>query len=181
MIERRRFLKTGAAASAAVFLSGHTPYQQWVVYRRKHLLIGCHKDDPRTYDLARFTVEILGAQLPAAKARVARAPHAGRLASLLGTGQMDVAIIDAASAVAMTEGSGIFAPYGKTALHLLAPINNRVLVAQTDLPASHAWLLTKALIDKELQTGPNSLNESGLQWHPGSAKFLHGHPEPTEG
>jgi len=181
VIDRRHFFRGGAAVAAAVLLSGHTPYQQWVVYRRKHLLIGCHKDDPRTYDLAKLTVEMLNAHLPAAKARVARAPHAGRLASLLGTGQMEVAIMDKASASAMTKGAGIFAPYGQTALHLLAPINDRILVAQADLPSRHAWLLTEALIGTERSTAADITAGLGITWHPGSAEFLQGHPEPSDG
>ena len=45
---RRQVLRLGGALAAAVLLSGHTPYGQWVVYRKKHLLIGCHKADEPT-------------------------------------------------------------------------------------------------------------------------------------
>jgi hypothetical protein len=176
VICRKQFLRAGFAAAAGLLLSGHTPYQQWVVYRRKHLLIGCHKDDPRTYDLAKQTVAALTEHLPAAKARVARAPHAGRLASLLGTGQMDVAILDAANAAAMSKGTGAFAPYGQTALRLLAPVNDRILVAQADFPLRHAWLLTSALAGSDLETAHDFAAD--VAWHPGSADFLQGRPEP---
>lgn len=178
MIERRQFLRTGFATAAGLLLSGHTPYQQWVVYRRKHLLIGCHKDDPRTYDLAKQTVAVLAELLPAAKARVARAPHAGRLASLLGTGQMDVAILDAADATAMSEGAGAFAPYGQLALRLLASIDDRILIAQAVFPPRHAWLLTGALAGRDTENSTDIAVSSSVAWHPGSVDFLQGRPEP---
>ena len=44
-MNRRHALRLSVAAVATLLLSGHTPYGQWVVYRKKHLLIGCHKAD----------------------------------------------------------------------------------------------------------------------------------------
>ena len=72
-MNRRRLIRTGGAAAAAFWLSGHTPYGQWVVYRKKHLLIGCHRADPQTYELAKQLVAILEDRLPKARARIARA------------------------------------------------------------------------------------------------------------
>ncbi len=75
-MNRRRALWLSVGAAMVLLLGGHTPYGQWVVYRKKHLLIGCHKADPETYDLAKRVVALLDAHLPAAKSRVARAPNA---------------------------------------------------------------------------------------------------------
>lgn len=180
MIRRRQLLRVGLAAAAGLLLGGHTPYRQWVVYRRKHLLIGCHKSDPRTYDLAKQTVALLGEHLPAAQARIARAPDAGRLASLLGTGQLDVAILGAADAVAMSKGLGPFAPYGQTGLRVLLPLDDRVLIAQVDFPSRYAWLLTGALAGTDLAPAPDVTVDHGVPWHPGSVDFLQGRPEPGD-
>ena len=112
-IRRRDLIKGLSLATGAFSLGGHTPFKQWVVYRKKHLLISCHRADPRTYDLAREVVAVLEEHLPAAQARPARAPTAGRLlASLIGTDQMDVAILSAEDTAAMRAGTGPFAPYG---------------------------------------------------------------------
>ena len=181
MIRRRRLLGVGLAAAAGLLLGGHTPYKQWVVYRRKHLLIGCHKADPRTYDLAKQTEALLAEHLPAAQARVARAPDAGRLASLLSTGQMDVAVLGAADAVAMAKGIGAFAPYGQTALRVLIPLDDRILIAQAGFPSRYAWLLTGALAGTALTTAaPDVAVDHGVPWHPGSVDFLQGRPEPGD-
>ena len=50
---RRHVLKSAAAFSTWLLASGHTPYKQWQVYRRKHLLIGANKADPPTYELGK--------------------------------------------------------------------------------------------------------------------------------
>ncbi len=183
-MNRRRALRLSAGAAAALLLGGHTPYGQWVVYRKKHLLIGCHKADPETYDQAKRVVALLAEHLPAAKSRVARAPDAGRLASLLGTAQMNVAILGPADAAAMLRGTGRFEPYGAIALRVLTPVDGRLLLARADFPERHAWLVTGALAGTDLAPAPkppgDSAGDSGVPWHPGSLAFLEGKPEPGD-
>lgn len=178
-MNRRRLLRLGVAASAVMLLGGHTPYGQWVVYRKKHLLIGCHREDPETYALAKRIEDLLAEHLPAAKARVARAPHAGRLASLLGTDQLEVAVLSTSDAKAMLRGSGRFSPYGPIRLSLLLPLGDHLLLAHEDFPEKHAWLVASALAGTEL--APSLINPSvlGIPWHPGSRGFFDGHPEPA--
>ena len=177
-MRRRRVLRLSAAAGAALLLSGHTPYGQWVVYRKKHLLIGCHKGDPETYALAKRVVALLAEHLAAARSRVARAPDARRIASLLATAQMEVATLSAADAGAMLQGHGRFAPYGAIALRLLTPVAGRLLVARADFPESHAWLVTGALAETELTAGLEPTANFEVPWHPGSLTFLEGRPNP---
>lgn len=178
---RRRFIRAALVGAAALLLSGHTPYKQWVVYRKKHLLIGCHKADQPTYELAKRVAALLAEHLPASEARVARAPDAHRLASLLGTGQMDVAILSTTDAVAMFRGKDGFEPYGPTELSVLIPIDDRLLVARSDFPRRHAWLVTGTLADADLVPTPDSTHSYGLPWHPGSLDFLQGRPDPEGG
>ena len=176
-LARRHVLRLGGGLAAVVLLCGHTPYGQWVVYRKKHLLIGCHKDDPETYALAKRVVAELATHLPAAKARPARAPDARRLASLLGTAQMDVAILSAGDAAAMAAGSGRFEPYGAIDLRLLTPVGDRLLICRQDFRERHAWLVTGALTGTAVATAGR--DESTIPWHPGSRAFLEGKPEPA--
>jgi hypothetical protein len=179
-VKRRQALRLSAAAGAALLLGGHTPYGQWVVYRKKHLLIGCHKADPETYDLAGWVVALLAEHLPAASSRVARAPDAGRLASLLGTAQMDVAILGLPDAATMRQGTGRFAASGAVALRTLMPVGDRLLIARADFPERHAWLVVGALAGSELAPPPGRPGHPGIPWHPGSLAFLQGRPEPDD-
>jgi hypothetical protein len=177
-MNRRQLLKLPAAAGLAMLLGGHTPYGQWVVYRRKHLLIGCHRADPRTYELAQEVVGVLDDHLPHANSRVARAPDARRIASLLGTDQLETSVLRESEVVAMLHGSGDFVPFGAIALRLLAPVGDRLLVARADFPELHAWLVTGALVGTELAPDPDPVADFGVPWHPGSVASMEGQPAP---
>ncbi len=179
-MKRRLVLRLSAAIVAELLLSAHTPYGQWVVYRKKHLLIGCHRADPVTYDLAKRVIARFENSLPAAKSRVARAPNAGRLASLLSTAQMDVAILSAVDAVAMGRGSGSFEAYGAVELRILMPVDSRVMIARADFPQKHAWLLSRALAGSDLVPALEGSRDLGIPWHPGSLAYLQGQPEPGD-
>lgn len=168
----RRALILGLAAIGTTLLGGHTPYGQWVVYRKKHLLIGCHRADPTTFHWAQVLERELAANLPKASARAARAPDAGRLASLLGTDQMEVAILSAADARAIAEGAGAFAPYGAIPLRLLAPLGDRLLIAHADFPDDHARLVAGAVMHSAFGFHPPESYEPPLPWHPGAAALL---------
>lgn len=177
---RRRAFGAGlAAAVASLGLTGHTPYGQWVVYRRKHLLIGCHREDPQTYRLAKAVVAHLERHLPEARARPARAPTAGRLAALLGTDQLEMAVLSATDARAMVAGTGGFGPYGAVPLRLVAELSDRLLVAHAGFPDRHARLVSAAIIDGELARHPAPDHDPPLAWHPGTAEFLGGAPPPA--
>jgi hypothetical protein len=166
------------ATALVMLLGGHTPYGQWVVYRKKHLVIGCHRADPETYELAKRAVDVLAVHLPDAQARVARAPDARRLASLIGTDQLEVAVLSADDARGMIAGEGPFEPYGAIQLVALAPLAGRVLVARADFPERHAWLVTGALGRTELAESMARGEDPGIPWHPGSIARLEERQEP---
>lgn len=155
----------------------HTPYKQWAVYRQKHLLIGCHKDAPDTYSLAKMLVATLEQTLPAASARVARAPAASRLASLLSTDQLNVAVVTPQIAADMAGGVGVFEAYDAIPLTLLLPFEDHLLIGHQRLRAHHCWQITRAL---DATTDINLQNAAApLQWHRGSQLFVQGLPMPA--
>ena len=166
------------AATLPMPVSAHTPYKQWAVYRQKHLLIGCHKDTPETYELSKLIVAQLDTDLPAASARVARAPATSRLASLLATDQLNIAVLSPDTAKAMASGTGIFAAYGSISLTTLLPLNKYLLVGHSRLHEHHCWQITKAL---ESMAGQDSLTSTPLlPWHKGSEQYLLGKPIPRK-
>lgn len=177
-MNRRAALKS---ALAFIFLAGaakaHTPFGQWVVYRKKHLLIGAHREDPETYEIAKSLTAALAHSLPKAKSRVARAPTAQRLASLIGTGQLDVAVLSEDDAIAMRDGKAKFKPYGRIELRLLAKLDSHLLVVHERFPARHAWLVAAALAHEDLaeKHTPND----PIDLHKGSLAFANNEPEPA--
>ena len=173
-MRRRQFLRWligGVCAGAWSGAQAHTPYNQWTVYRRKHLLIGCHKQDPRTYDLARRIVAVLESHLPAARARVARAPTAGRLASLLGTGQLDVTILGNQDVIAMSAGTGDFAPYGAIPLRVLLLLEEHALVCRSEMPDRHALLIADALHGSGIESVELTETDMPAPWHDAVAGY----------
>ena len=174
----RRSVVGGLLAAAVVpgTVFAHTPYKQWAVYRQKHLLIGCHKDLPETYQLAQSIVATLDENLPAASARIARAPAPTRLASLLATRQLDVAVLTPDTAVKIHDGEGIYAAYGSIALTTLLPLDGYLVVGHTRLKESHCWQITRAL--ESITTVDARSITPALPWHSGTARFLEGSPLP---
>ena len=73
---RRSALRFGVALTALLVAPAHTPYRQWVVYRRRVLLIGSSRDDPTGYRLGRQVAETLAHHLPESRSRASRAPTA---------------------------------------------------------------------------------------------------------
>ena len=171
---RRRTAIASFVATAGLFLGGHTPYGQWVAYRQKHLLIGAHRGDLAGYEAAKTLANHLAIHLPSSRARVARAKAPSRLASLLATGQLDVALLDPKTIRDMRQATGKFAAYGEIPLQLLLSIGDWSLVAAAGFPSAHAWLVAATL--DELRAPQDPL---GLPIHAGAAAFRQGAPKPA--
>lgn len=169
---RRSVLMMLAAGVAAPAAQAHTLYNQWVVFRQKHLLVGCHRKDQATYDLARDVVGVLDHLLPTASARPARAPHPERLASLLGTRQISLSVMAHAHAQDMRAGVGRFAPYGAIPLTYLENLGSHLLVGHADFPQRHAWLVSAAL--DEVGYGLVASPQMTLPRHPGAVAMRAG-------
>ncbi len=170
----RRDVLTGLALAAAscAAAGAHTPYGQWVAYRQKHLLIGAHRDDGRTYELAQVVVAALEDELPEARARIARGPRAQRIASLIGTGQLFVSVLSVEEAERMVDARPPFENYTPTPLRILATLEDGYHVfASPDLPADHAWLVTRALDHAQLGHRPDLVS---IPLHPGASTFWDG-------
>ncbi len=182
-MKRRTVLKTAAAATLGALLPthiihAHTPYRQWEVYRRKHLLIGCHRDDPSSYALSKGVVATLADQLPEARSRVARGPNAGRIASLMATRQMDLAILQPDLAAKMSTGAGLFAAWGPINLTRLLTIGEYHLVAFAEFPTHHAWQVARALQNRRAPV--EVADTSNIPEHPGASAFFAGLPMPHD-
>lgn len=170
--------RTALGLMVGIFISSlakaHTPYKQWVVYRKKHLLIGTDKSIEGSYPLGKQFASILAMYLPESRARVARAPNSERMASLLVTGQLDVALLPRRQAVALAHGDPPFTDYGPIELRTLYVNGDFLLVCRADFPDQHAYLVTETLVQNISKKLDVSL-ESEIPLHPGSSNFLLDH------
>jgi len=173
-VGRRGVLRTLAVAGALVIGAGHTPYRQWVVYRKRHLLILTNRADPPSHPLGTRVAEVLAAELPESRARVARAPSGERIASLISTGQLDVALMRRGEARALLEGTAPLAGYGPVALRALTTLGAFVLVCRDDFPERHGYLVARALAPHRpalLALAPEAAPDAPppVPLHPGAA------------
>jgi hypothetical protein len=176
---RRDVLKLAAAALASVVVGAHTPYGQWTVYRQRNLFIVASRTDSRALLLARMIVHGLARELPEASARVTRASDPVRIASLLATGQLDVAIVSRQDASGMIAGSDEFRAVGPVILVSLAEIGRYELVAVESFNTRHAYLLAQA-IDHMRAVLPPVTKASPIPTHPGALIYLAGRGLPAQ-
>ena len=184
---RRGALRFGLCATVWALTSAHTPYRQWGVYRQRHLLILTSKTDGLAYGLGKRVAEILAAHLPNSQARVARAPYTERVASLLSSKQMEVALLSRRNAIAMRQGGPPFADFGPVALRMLIGLGEYLLVCRDDFPARHAYLVAKTLSTNRAELAvplspgvPGAPEpEAAVPIHPGALAYFQGRPPPA--
>ncbi len=182
MIDRRNILRSGVAAAAYVMAGGHTPYRQWTIYRRKHLLIGTCRTDAPTYQLGKRIAATLEEYLPESKARVTRAPDQYRLASLITTGQLEIVLFSRDDATALRDGAPPFEDFGATRLTALFSFGDHLLVTRPDFPDRHAWLVAKTLTERAADlddAAPAVVATLPVPVHPAARAYAAGEPEPA--
>ena len=143
----RRALLAAALSGAALLVPGrailaHTPYRQWTIYRRRHLMIGASREDAASYPKAKAIQAFLETHLPEASARVARARTRRRLADLLETDQIRIVLLSVGDAAALGRGEPPFR--GAVELRTLWRFGEHVMVVRPSFPPSHAWMLARA-------------------------------------
>jgi hypothetical protein len=177
---RRLFLALLVNGAASLLLAGHTPYRQWKVYRQTHLLVFTSRDDPGSDELGERIAARLRAVLPDSNARVARAPHVARIASLITTGQADVAVLSHANAVALFARREPFGDSLPVALRVLVQTPQYQLVCREDFKPEHAYLVAEALVgDPAVPALTVPAREEGTEavpTHPGAFAVLRGEP-----
>ncbi len=161
-------------ANWAPSAGAHTPYQQWVVYRKKHLLIGTCRADLGSYPFGKTLSEVLAMELPESKARVARAPTQERLASLLTTDQLSLILLSHQEAKQLYKGEPPFDDYGPYDLKTVYPFDDYLLVSGNSFPDFHAWLVAQSLAEKYALTEKHAIEKLPVPVHPGLQAHLAG-------
>ena len=178
---RRGVLRLGAVLVVWGVASAHTPYRQWQVYRRRHLLIGTSKTDARSYALGKQIVAVLAEHLPESSPRVTRGPDPWRLASLLTTAQIEVVVLAEDDLAALRDGRAPFEAFGPTELRTLLGFEAHWLVVRPDFPDRHAWQLVRTLSEHEGElatAAPTERAASPVPVHAGAVAYAAGEPLP---
>jgi hypothetical protein len=177
-LSRRGVVKLAAMAAASVVVGAHTPYGQWTVYRQRNLFIVASRTDLQALDLAQALAEGLTQELPESHARMTRASDTVRIASLLATGQLEVAIVSRQEAADMLVGAGVYKAVGPVPLCALAEFGRHLLITVESFKARHAYLVA-ATADHLRSSLPVAAVTTQLPMfhvpdHPGAAIFRSG-------
>ncbi|MBE9136060.1 hypothetical protein IQ254_02385 [Nodosilinea sp. LEGE 07088] len=142
-MNRRGFLHMGAMALWPVL--GHTPFPQWKVYRQLHLFIVVDREDELACDLGRAIAHTLATELPESRAMVTRARDGFRVASLLSTKQLDVALVPRSQFTAWQQNEPPYDQLEPTVLQAIFSVGDYVLISRDDFLSDHAALVNQTL------------------------------------
>ena len=176
-MDRRPFLALLGSGVASLLLAGHTPYMQWKLYRQAHLLIFTTRDDAGSDELGERIAKRLLETLPDSKAQVARAPHVARIASLMTSGQADVAVLSHTNAAALFARQEPFSDYPPIALRVLVETLQYQLVCREDFRLDHGYLVAEALVgDPGAPALTVPVGAGPVPTHAGALAFARGEP-----
>jgi len=144
-MNRREFLKGGIGSLVLFPLLGHTPFPQWKVYRKLHLFIVVNRQDPVAFELGDEIALTLATELPESRALVTHARDALRLASLISTQQLDVALVHRSELAAWRQGESPYDQLEPVSLKELFAVGDYVLISREDFLSDHAVVVREVL------------------------------------
>lgn len=156
-------------ASSPLF--AHSPYGQWDAFRSRYLQIVTNKADIEGDKFGEELADTLRLGLPSSRALVSRAPNVERIASLLYTDQVKVAVVSYKDLKELVS----FEDFKNLPISILMDNGYYVVVGRNDLPAYHGYLISKTLNEnKWLRFKTPVQKKLGLDIHPGTAAMLKG-------
>ena len=180
-MQRRSFLSFGAMVSSAVLLPmqlamAHTPYRFWDVFRKRNLQILTSHGDYTGDETGDVWVATLREKLPLSRAMVSRTQYMTRMASLLKTDQVKIAVLSYQHAQQMSTGEPPFEEYAPLKLDILVDNGKYLLVTLPNLPLYHGYLITTALMEAadKLQLINPGQGRFGMAVHAGAQSHYRG-------
>jgi len=175
----RRFFLTqlsllGVLAAGSAW--AHTPYRFWNVFRKRNLQIMTSLEDDAGDITGEAWVAVLRENLPLGRAMVSRARDMPRIASLLKTDQIKMAVLSYQHARLMFSGEAPFEEFVPMPLEILVDNGKHLLVTRPDLPFNHGYLVTAALMEDaaKLQLVKPGRGHFGLAVHAGAQAYFNG-------
>jgi len=180
-MQRRSFisrltLSTALALFPLAKAMAHTPYRFWDVFRKRNMqILTSHADYTGDYTGDAW-VAVLRENLPLSRAMVSRAHDMPRIASLLKTDQVKIAVLSYMHARLMFTGEPPFEEFAPLALEILVDNGKYLLVTRPDLPLYHSYLVTAALMEdaQKLQLVNPGKGQFGMAVHAGAQAYYRG-------
>jgi len=180
-MQRRSFLSFGALASSVVLLPlqvamAHTPYRFWDVFRKRNMVILTSHADYTGDETGDAWVATLRENLPLSRAMISRTHDMTRMASLLKTDQVKLAVLAYQHARLKFSGEPPFEEYAPLQLDILVDNGKYLLVTLPNLPHYHGYLVTTALMEAadKLQFINPGQGHFGMAVHAGAQAHYRG-------
>jgi hypothetical protein len=154
----------------------HTPFRFWDVFRKRNLQILTSHADYTGDDFGDNWVAVLRENLPLSRAMVSRAHDMPRIASLLKTNQVKLAVLSYMHARLFFTGAPPFEEFAPLPLEILVDNGSYLMVTLPDLPLHHGYLIAAALMteaDKLKLVNPGK-GQFGMAVHAGAKAFFNG-------
>lgn len=191
-MQRRPFIYRLTLATAFVMFPlakamAHTPYRFWDVFRQRNMQILTSHADYTGDDTGEAWVAVLRENLPLSRAMVSRTLDLARMASLLKTNQVKIAVLSYRQAHLMVAGEPPFEEFAPLPLEILVDNGKYLLLTRADLPLYHGYLVTAALMEAadKLQLVKPGKGQFGMTVHAGAQAYYRGEkleppPAPAE-
>lgn len=180
-MQRRSFLSRLTVVSAVSLLPfahalAHTPYRFWDVFRKRNMQILTSHADYAGDEAGDAWVAVLRENLPLSRAMVSRAHDMTRIASLLKTDQVKIAVLSYMHARLMFTGEAPFQEFAPLQMEILVDNGKYLLVTRPDLPLYHGYLVTRALMEAadKLQLLKPAKGQFGMAIHEGARAHYRG-------
>jgi hypothetical protein len=144
---RRRSLLLAFLFGLPELANAHSPWGQYQVYRKKHLLILSTREDIPSYPYSKKLVDTLNATVPTANARPARAIDLDRVYDLLRTDQFQFALLSNVNVDMMINASGRFAGRPKVDLRTVFRFGELRFVVRGDFPENLVAIVTHGIVE----------------------------------
>jgi hypothetical protein len=154
----------------------HSPYRFWDVFRKINMQILTSHADYVGDDIGDAWVATLRENLPLSRAMVSRAHDMTRIASLLKTDQVKMAVLSYMHARLMFTGQPPFEDFAPLPLEILVDNGKYLLVTRPNLPLYHGFLVTTALMEdaEKLQLVNPDKGRFGMAVHAGAQVYYRG-------
>jgi NMT1 family protein len=146
-VNRRSFVRLLGVAAAACGVMGHSPYRQWRAYRKSRFIILTSAAEPASYPLGEAVAAVLARHVPESGALAARAADSLEIVKLLGTDQLDLALLTAEDVRDASEARGRFASEAPLRLRTLSVLGPYLFVCREDFPEAKAQTITRTLAE----------------------------------
>ena len=110
------------------------------------MLIMCSKKDPGAYEFSKSLEKQINIYLPAAKAKIARAPHTDRIFNMLLSDQIPLAILSYDLVDKLVQDNKEKVKFFKDNTKMIFPFPEMVLIANQNFPSEKSIKIYNALM-----------------------------------